>query len=162
MADNDDDEFETHLFPIARTLCPKRQTIQEYQEAIITNCEELVRVIPAQGDWFVEQRLTCFILPPSAAPIPKFSHTGNGWQYSLYEGRVRVRRKAYRVPFLLHPQYLNDRFGVSHLCHNNECMNWDHHVLELLAVNKARNGCPAGAHCHHRVRCLIPGPYFNA
>lgn len=50
---------------------------------------------------------------------------------------------------------------VSHLCHNSWCYNWNHHILESLAVNKSRNGCPAGNSCRHKVKCIIPGEYSD-
>ena len=72
----------------------------------------------------------------------------------------RNRPTAYRIPFLLKDFFYDQKFTVSHLCHNNWCYNWDHHTFEPLEHNKGRNGCPGGDHCHHVVSCLIPGPYF--
>jgi len=77
------------------------------------------------------------------------------------ELRIDGRPAAWRVPFLLDPNYTDPEYGVSHLCHNTECYNWDHHTLELLPVNKGRNGCPGGPHCHHQKKCQRPGPYFD-
>ena len=51
---------------------------------------------------------------------------------------------------------------VSHLCHNEQCMNIHHMVYESLAVNKGRNGCPGpDGGCEHNIRCLRAGPYYN-
>lgn len=35
----------------------------------------------------------------------------------------------------------NNRFQVSHLCHNGGCFNPEHLVVEEAALNKARNSC---------------------
>lgn len=104
--------------------------------------------------------LDCIHLNPDKLP-PRFLKSR---QYDL---RLKIiqdlgyqeRPKAWRVNFLLEAEYAKVEYTVSHLCHNPECYNWEHHVLELLAVNKARNGCPGGRHCHHKHKCLIPGPY---
>jgi hypothetical protein len=80
------------------------------------------------------------------------------WQYNL-RGYNLGRPKAYRVPFLGSPQFDNEDFTVSHLCHNSWCHNPRHHTLESLADNKGRNGCPGGLICVHQVACLIPGPF---
>jgi len=72
------------------------------------------------------------------------------------------RIRAWRVPFLEHQCYHFAGYTVSHLCHNDRCYNWRHHVFEPLPVNKGRNGCPGGLHCHHRrFVCRRPGPYYN-
>lgn len=70
----------------------------------------------------------------------------------------RYRPVAYKIPFLIHPDF-EKGLTVSHLCHDNACYNWNHHVLESLTINKSRNGCPGGPHCHHTTKCLIPGKY---
>lgn len=75
----------------------------------------------------------------------------------------RYRPVAYRVPFLEDPNFFDTKsYTVSHLCHNNWCYDWDHHVLETLEVNKSRNGCPGNIHCHHSIKCIIPGPFSEA
>jgi len=99
---------------------------------------------------------------PDVMP-PGFSRVGpDRFQFSFTYGGTRLRPVAYRVPFLTTPGFSDSDMTVSHLCHHNWCMNWEHHVLEPLAVNKARNGCPGGPHCHHTVRCLRPGEHFDA
>ncbi len=119
--------------------------------------------------WYSPDRdieMLCLTLPRSGLPkgftfsgvkkdsdIPRF-------QYDLgIVGGKRYRPVAYRVPFLDHPEFDNPEWTVSHLCHRGDCFNPAHHTLESLAVNKSRNGCPGGPHCHHRVKCLIPGMY---
>lgn len=94
---------------------------------------------------------------------PGFARVGpERYQFSFTIDGTRVRPVAYRVAFLDSPVFADQSLTVSHLCHNNWCMNWEHHVLESLEVNKARNGCPGGPHCHHRVKCLRPGPFSEA
>ena len=84
------------------------------------------------------------------------------YQYSIYDDQgKRIRPQAWRIPFLEHPKFSDTEYTVSHLCHNKKCYNWSHHVLETLSQNKARNGCPGGNHCHHNIKCIRPGPYFN-
>src|SRR4051812_38827279 len=109
------------------------------------------------GDHEYSVTLKCWHLEGT---IPGFSQQAEGYQYNLrwFNG---TRPKAWRVPFLEDPEYENVDFTVSHLCHNNRCYYWKHHVFEPLAVNKSRNGCPGGKHCHHTTKCLIPGPYYN-
>lgn len=103
---------------------------------------------------------------------PKYFTKGNNdkYQYDLKiydeDGQLQSKRYrpiAWRVPFLEDENFGdNVKYTVSHLCHNEKCYNWEHHVLETLEVNKARNGCPAGKCCRHKVKCLIPGPYCDA
>lgn len=99
---------------------------------------------------------------PDVMP-PGFCRVGpDRFQFSFTREGRRLRPVAYRVPFLATPGFDDDSLTVSHLCHHNWCMNWEHHVLESLAANKARNGCPGGPHCHHKVTCLRPGEFFDA
>jgi len=121
-----------------------------------------------ETEWFEATILECKYLVNRPSSNPEgFSRSEAKWQYSIpvtVDGRkTRRRPAAWRVPFMEDPAFFNEKeWTVSHLCHDNQCMNWAHHVLEPLAVNKARNGCPAGSHCHHRVKCIRPGPYFDA
>lgn len=85
--------------------------------------------------------------------ITGFRYQGEKWQYDLRTCNLG-RPMAWRVPFLCHPNFQSPNYTVSHLCHNNSCYNWDHHTLENLDENKARNGCPGGDHCHHKIKCL--------
>ena len=93
------------------------------------------------------------------------------WQYKLLMSADRSGRpvsakkpKSYRIGFLLHPNFgdSSDDYPVSHLCHHNFCHNPAHLVLESLALNKSRNGCPGGAFCQHQTKCLRPGPYYQS
>lgn len=124
------------------------------------------------ADWTAETReikvwwqsgpvqLACKRLPVGVTP-PGFACTGKDdkFQYSFTFDGKRERPVAYRTPFFGHAKYGDPAWTVSHLCHENWCLNWDHHVLEPLAWNKARNGCPGGPACRHRVKCVIPGPF---
>lgn len=76
--------------------------------------------------------------------------------------KTRFRPTAYRMSFLEHSSFYEKSTTVSHLCHNNWCYNWNHHVFEPLPVNKTRNGCPSGPHCHHVIKCLIPGEFSQS
>ena len=111
---------------------------------------------------------TCWTIDPENIPTG-FASAGYvpntdviKYQYNLRAyNDLRVQRPvAWRVPFLNHENY-DTNCTISHLCHNPSCYNWDHHALEPLEVNKARNGCPGGSHCHHVIKCLIPGPYHD-
>lgn len=93
-----------------------------------------------------------------------FVKTGPGkYQYNFTdpesESTRRFRPCAYRIPFLSEDGFYDTHMTVSHLCHNNLCYNWNHHVLEPLAVNKGRNGCPGGPSCRHKIKCIIPGEF---
>ena len=99
---------------------------------------------------------TCATSKAAEQPVTELD-----WQYNLRQSHNGLRPKAYRVPFADHAEFANSKeYTVSHLCHNNWCHNPRHHVLETLPDNKGRNGCPGGPNCRHRVRCLLPGPYF--
>ena len=45
----------------------------------------------------------------------------------------------------------NERWEVSHLCHNNSCANPEHLIAERVSSNKDRNGCAGFG------RCMCPG-----
>lgn len=64
-----------------------------------------------------------------------------------------------RLPFNRDVNFTDSNWHLSHLCHNNWCYNWRHHVFEHTETNKARNGCPGGIYCHHIIQCPRPGPY---
>lgn len=144
--------------------------IKQYLGALRERGEKvpLVALTPG-GD---EVKLNCIALPPTSK-LPKgftistlkWKEKGYGFrevefQYDL-RGIGGGRPKAYRVPFLLDKEFQDLKFTVSHLCHHPWCLNPRHHVLETLPDNKGRNGCPGGKSCCHRVRCLIPGPYYQ-
>jgi hypothetical protein len=101
-------------------------------------------------------------------PRKHFSWQGTKWQLSLRTQVLKIhgypsKIAATKGPFLLTatPEQLKT-LTASHLCHNAKCLNPKHLVLETLAVNKARNGCPSCEHCFHKPRCLIPGPLFSS
>jgi hypothetical protein len=95
-------------------------------------------------------------------PPQGFVSQGHKYQYDLRQNPfVLGRRIAWRTPFIDQPGYWDDSYTVSHLCHNNQCYNWNHHTLETLDVNKARMGCAGGPHCFHKVKCIRPGPCYN-
>lgn len=107
--------------------------------------------------------LECKHLDDQDLPVGFVKTREGRYQYNFTdpesESGRRFRPCAYRIPFLLEEGFYDDAMTVSHLCHNNLCHNWDHHVLESLPVNKGRNGCPGGPSCRHKVKCLIPGEY---
>lgn len=126
--------------------------------------------------------LTCFEFK-STICNPFLSYSGSHFQYNARGSQLpqfnmekKVKRtkdtksgtqvfgsrpKAWRIPFLYESNYGQPNYTVSHLCHNTKCYNWNHHVWELLDVNKGRNGCPGGAYCFHITKCLRPGPFYN-
>lgn len=123
----------------------------------------------AISSWYGEFSLSCFTLDPSKCPKGfrvsttkwrSLDHTQIAFQYDLRTLGLG-RPKACRVAYLDSEDFMNSEMSVSHLCHNTWCLNPRHHVLESLAENKGRNGCPGGDHCHHRVRCLRPGPFYD-
>lgn len=86
--------------------------------------------------------------------------------YTVDQKTLYFKPKIHRMWF-----YCNDscivlledhkNYAVSHLCHNGECCNPEHLVLESLAVNKSRNCCPAGDLCYHNPTCLVKGGQIN-
>lgn len=113
--------------------------------------------------------LNCISIDPANKPKGFRCSTPNAqnlswdqldWQYDL-RTQGSGRPKAYRVPFLNDPNYGDNSYTVSHLCHNSWCHNPAHHALETLPDNKGRNGCAGGLFCLHQVACLIPGPYYQ-
>lgn len=106
-------------------------------------------------------KLECFEIVPGSAGVG-FSYQGSKWQYDVgnIQGK-RFRPNANRVPFVDDEHFLDTKWTCSHLCHNDECYNPQHIALEPLDVNKGRNGCPGGNHCHHRIKCIRPGQFYN-
>lgn len=128
---------------------PKAQIpARSWYPATVLQCKTITLADVPQG--FVLSTSSAKLAEGAAPPVP-VSHPPEA-----------KRSVAYRVPFFGHACFDDERYTVSHLCHNNECFNWEHHVLESLAVNKSRNGCPGGDHCHHQVRCIMPGPYSES
>lgn len=93
-------------------------------------------------------------------PFSGVTYNGKVYQFDLRSHNLG-RPIAWRANFLDHPNFDDDGWTVSHLCHNPKCYRPDHHHFEPLEVNKGRNGCPGGPHCHHKQRCLRPGPYYD-
>jgi hypothetical protein len=120
-------------------------------------CVEVPQGFDHYGDTKTSITLVCWTLE---LPIDGFSQ-GKSLQYDGrgYDGK---RRLAWRIPFLLDPQIDVANVTVSHLCHNTNCYNWNHHTLESLDINKARNGCPGGSRCFHTPTCLRPGPFYKS
>lgn len=79
----------------------------------------------------------------------------------ILEGKGLVRPHVWRLLFIDDDNYTNRTFTGSHLCHNPQCVNPDHIIFEPLEINKARNGCPGGTHCHHKIACIRPGPFYD-
>lgn len=144
------------------------QTIKEYAANLYSRHIPVVTVVKT---WDEEDdvTLTCVRIDPSNLPT-RFRVATTGWrtvewqdisyQYDL-RSLNRTRPKAYRVPYLASQHYGDDSYTVSHLCHNEWCHNPLHTVLESLADNKGRNGCPGGRACHHLMPCIIPGPQYQ-
>ena len=106
--------------------------------------------------------LQCLELPPNIKGMYLFRWQNDKYQYDLRTNLGKGRPVAWRVPFLNSPDFDDsNNYTVSHLCHNNQCYNWNHHVLEPLPVNKGRNGCPGLGRCCHKRKCIRPGPYHN-
>lgn len=129
--------------------------IDKYIARVMEGCDYVEKLIPVW--WQTEPlKLECWEVNDQFKPIG-FTFSNNKYQYDLrsFNG---TRPTAWKVPYLNHPHF-ND-WTLSHLCHNTNCYNPDHHILEPLAWNKARNGCPGGPHCHHFHKlCIIPGPF---
>jgi len=102
----------------------------------------------------------CWEFCPVAKLPPGIVARTTGHQYSFDREEFR-RPVLQRISFVQTPEFWDDAYKVSHLCHNPQCHNPAHLVLELLAVNKGRNGCPGGPYCRHRVHCMIPGPWSD-
>ena len=49
---------------------------------------------------------------------------------------------------------VSSALDISHLCHNRDCFNVEHLVLEKHSMNWKRMGCPAGNLCTHNPKCL--------
>lgn len=151
---------------------PPKTTIAEYQKRVKAKA---LRVRYSMDVWEGYDVAgsdsiywNCYEVDPEDPPdgftiaTSKKSTKVKSYQYSVYIDNKRTRPKAYRIPFLTDPNYLSDAYTVSHLCHNKKCYNWKHLCLETLDQNKARNGCPGGAHCHHfTTHCMRPGPFYS-
>jgi len=135
--------------------------LRDLHESTLIHFDEPVQT------WWGPVSLDCFTLDPHNRPKGFTVATAGQWEFMpvtclSYQYNLRSlgrgRPKAYRVPFLECPEFANEAYTVSHLCHHAWCLNPQHHVLETLDDNKGRNGCPGGELCCHHVQCLIPGP----
>jgi hypothetical protein len=133
--------------------------IEEYKTRLESIWEDKESVVEV---WWSEDPiiLDCKYIIPNGKRASGFRFQGTKWQYDLRSYNMG-RPMAWRIPFLNNPNYGKSGYTVSHLCHDPDCYNWRHHILETLDQNKARNGCPAGDHCHHSIKCLRPGQYYN-
>lgn len=158
--------------PSSSTVTKKqRQTACKTRKAVIAKYKQDVSLVWKDATslckpWFRPSglNLDCKSIDPDNLPVG-FTHVGDDrYQYNFTDPSAttkarRYRPAAYRVPFIEHIGYDDKALTVSHLCHNKRCYNWNHHTLESLEINKARNGCPAGPSCRHKTKCLIPGPF---
>lgn len=131
------------------------QFIQQWKKDIVASCDVEILAAPAGGG--TEVKLHCYI--PRKTRLSGFSWTAKNrrlqWKRTVTPGNV-VKLTAAAVGFNLQNQWEKT---VSHLCHNETCLNPRHVVYESLAANKGRNGCsgPNGG-CTHRPRCVRKGP----
>lgn len=112
--------------------------------------------------------LQCKEIDPQRRPAGFINANGSQregrYQYDVtkpLKSEKRIRTAAHRTVFLDNPEYLNRKFVVTHLCRNNLCYNWDHHIFEPLSRSEGRTGCP-GKCCQHTTKCLLPGKYCNS
>lgn len=139
--------------------------IAKYKQDVEASWQHELKLL---NPWFQPEGLylECKRINSSKLPIGFTCVSEDRFQYNFTDPRspkgIRFRPLAYRLPFLKKPDFYNKTFSVSHLCHNNWCYNWNHHVLEILEINKSRNGCPAGPSCRHKVKCLRPGFYSES
>ena len=162
--------FNTPSFKKQRQETPatRKLIIEKYKrdvKSVWVNADQIV--IP----WFQQETLLidCKRIDDDYLPVGFTKVTTKEdiprYQYNFTDPIKKSAKRnlptAYRIPFLLHDSFYDQKFTVSHLCHNNWCYNWEHHTFEPLEHNKGRNGCPGGHHCHHKVSCMIPGCYYN-
>ncbi len=138
--------------------------VAKYKQDVRTNWIDKPSFV---NTWFnASLQLDCKEINPNNLPSGFTRTKESKYQYNFTDPETtekkRFRPVAYRMPFLQEKGFYDPNMTVSHLCHNNWCYNWDHHILESLPINKARNGCPAGPSCRHKVKCIIPGEYSEA
>ena len=102
----------------------------------------------------------CYEFPPGHVPHGNYiKKSAHGKRQATYmKNGIKTRSMLWRMSFYNDPNFDDMNYTVSHLCHNIECYNPVHHVLETLPVNKGRNGCPGGLLCRHSTPCIMPGP----
>jgi len=101
-----------------------------------------------------EHHLYAYLLGQKKKP-----KTRNNYKNDYDDSMLKKQYDIGRWVFVQHPCFIDKQYGISHLCHNNWCYNWRHHIFENNEINKGRNGCPGGIHCFHKVRCERPGHY---
>lgn len=84
---------------------------------------------------------------------------GYGVHRHPFDGK-RVRLLVHRLAYYLSrlPTTLSPTYHVSHLCHQNLCINTDHLSYEPQSVNSKRNQCKLEGECTgHRgyKRCVL-------
>lgn len=78
---------------------------------------------------------------------------------------LRFQMAAYRWWFLAtettRAALATESIDCSHICHNQQCANPWHLVLEPKPMNQSRNSCHGTTQCGHTLRCAIPGPHVS-
>lgn len=116
------------------------------------------------GNKQVVGSLGCWMLPEGCGK----GFTGNQYKIPFQsEGKTKYfKPKRHRMWFYCSEEVMglaedHANYTVSHLCHNDECINPEHLVLESLATNKSRNACPFVG-CTHLPKCIRVGSeYFG-
>ena len=161
----------TKTRPRQKTPPTRGEIVAHYKKSVLDVCVKVRKEVPVWWSPGKPKVLTCYHIDPNNMPIgftdsASASSPKTNFQYNYKDPILKktksrsYRPKSYRMPFLQDPRFYDaKRWTVSHACHDNACHNWDHVHLASLAVNKGLNGCPGGPHCHHKIRCIIPGPY---
>lgn len=107
--------------------------------------------------------LSCWIIPNST---PGFTGGQYKIAYKIQGKTLYFKPKKHRMWFYgcsnnIAKAETHSEYTVSHLCHNGNCLNPRHLVLESLAVNKSRNVCPGPTNCNHKPLCLVPGEQYD-
>lgn len=157
------------------SIIQRQKVVDEYLQKLMA-APKIYQTLRVPGPSNKEVELNCFTLD-NTHKLPKgfmMNRSQNGKENIVhellsYQYDLRSvpggggRPKANRIPFFNNEQVFNDKEQtVSHLCHNSWCMNPQHFVMETLAENKGRNGCPGPPYCFHSNKCLRPGPFYNS
>lgn len=82
-----------------------------------------------------------------------------------YDKGKYIRTRSYRMWFITNQQtcemLAKEAIDVSHLCHNEYCINPSHLCLEHHNINLSRNLCQGAPNCKHNPPCLAPGSQCN-
>ena len=154
----------THVVDSSAVLSSFHKTINE--------CTEINKRKVSVPGYKKKQRVKCRVIQPMLADQQKAclrcfdARYFFKVRYTTKEGYPIKQRmcsvRVNRLFFLLHPQFFNSEYVVSHLCHNPDCVSSEHLVLEKGCMQLARLGCPGGSFCRHPRLCLVPGPLSNA